>query len=102
MNSSPIDTPSPRAFRVEVTNDTLAVQLLDGRTISVPLSWFPRLQQASGAERTNWELIGNGEGIHWPALDEDVAVESLLEGRRSTESSGSFRRWVVSRRDRRL
>jgi hypothetical protein len=66
---------------VDVTPDALRVSLLDGREVSVPLVWFPRLQEASAAQRRNWRLIGGGIGIHWPDLDEDISVESLLSVR---------------------
>jgi hypothetical protein len=65
---------------VRVSEETLIVQLEDGRTISAPLEWYPRLLHGSPAERSKWELIGDGEGIHWPDLDEDISVEGLLEG----------------------
>jgi hypothetical protein len=78
----------------------LAVDLSDGRTIQVPVSWFPRLEHGSRAERANWRLIGRGEGIHWPDLDEDISVESLLAGRRSRESDSSLKRWIESRKSR--
>jgi hypothetical protein len=82
---------------VVVTEETLTVDLTDGRTLSVPLVWFPRLLHGTPAERAQWQLVGHGEGIHWPALDEDISVESLLMGRRSGESQTSFRRWLESR-----
>ncbi len=66
------------AVSVKVTTDALQVVLADGREISAPLSWFPRLMAATEAERRNWRLIGAGEGVHWPAVDEDVSVASLL------------------------
>ena len=70
----------PEAMTVSVTEDVLAVQLSDGRDISVPLSWYPRLVHATPEERVHWELIGGGQGIHWPDLDEDISVEMLLAG----------------------
>jgi hypothetical protein len=78
-------------------DEALTVELSDGRTISVPLAWFPRLAHGTSAERANWRLIGGGTGIHWPGLDEDISVESLLTGRRSGESQGSLRRWLEAR-----
>ena len=89
---------APEAERVAVAVDTLTAELSDGRTISVPLDWYPRLTHATPKERGNWELIGKGEGIHWPDLDEDISVEGLLAGRPSTEGSQSFRRWLAARR----
>ena len=87
-----------RAQTVTVTEDELTVALEDGRTISVPLVWFPRLLHATPAERANWRLIGEGEGIHWPELDEDIAVAHLLAGIPSQESQRSLQRWLQSRR----
>lgn len=76
---------------------TLAVQLDDGRAISVPLAWYPRLLHATTEERDNWRLIGKGQGIHWNDLDEDISVEGLLAGRPSGESQASFGRWLEAR-----
>jgi Protein of unknown function (DUF2442) len=90
-------TAEARAQKVSVTDDTLAVDLSDGRTISVPLAWFPRLLQGTPQERDNWRFVAGGEGIHWPDLDEDVSVEGLLAGRRSGESQSSFKRWLEKR-----
>ena len=84
--STSIPTPDPRAQSVSVTDDELTVHLRDGRTLSVPLVWFPRLSQASVAERTYHRLISDGDGIHWPDLDEDVSVRGLLRGWGSHES----------------
>lgn len=83
---------------VHVTDDTLTVDLADGRSISVPIGWYPRLAQASASERASYEVSGGGYGIHWPELDEDISVEGLLLGRKSMESSASFNRWLQSRR----
>ena len=88
----------PQAMVVSVTEDALAVQLSDGRDISVPLSWYPRLVHATPEERDRWEFIGGGEGIHWPDLDEDISVEMLLAGRKSGESRRSFRQWLEAKR----
>jgi len=82
MSTSPIEV-RPLARTVEVTNDELIVGLADGRVITVPLVWFPRLVQADPAARRNWELLGDGEGIHWPDADEDLSVEGLLAGNRT-------------------
>lgn len=90
-------TAEARAQNVAVTDDTLAGDLSDGRTISVPLAWYPRLLHASAEERNNWRLIGDKEGIHWPDLDEDVSVENLLAGKPSGESQSSFKRWLEKR-----
>src|SRR5207237_10455915 len=87
----------PAATNVAVTDDTLTVDLSDGRTISVPLAWYPRLAHGRPDERAKWRLIGRGEGIHWPELDEDISVEGLLAGRRSGESPGSLAHWLAAR-----
>lgn len=69
-----------RVSEVEITDDTLSVALRDGRTISVPLAWYPRLLNATVAQRQNWELAGGGYGLHWPDIDEDLSTEGLLRG----------------------
>ena len=89
-----------RAQNVTVTDDSLTVDLADGRTISAPLAWYPRLVHGTPQERNNWQLIGNGEGIHWPNLDEDLSIEGLLLGRPSGESQRSFQRWLDERAQR--
>ena len=83
-----------RATNIEVTDDTLTAHLYDGRTISAPLSWYPRLVHATPQERDNWELMGGGEGIHWPDLDEDISVEMLVGGWPSAETERNFKRWL--------
>jgi hypothetical protein len=88
----------PNAEGVSVTEDALNVELSDGRSVSVPLAWFPRLLHGTTAERDDWRLIGKGEGIHWEALDEDISIESLLAGRRSGESQESLKRWLNLRK----
>jgi hypothetical protein len=70
----------PQAHKVKCTVETIFVELLDGRTISAPLVWFPRLSHASSKQLENWEFLGDGEGIHWPDLDEDLSVAGLLAG----------------------
>jgi Protein of unknown function (DUF2442) len=87
----------PLATAVVVTDEQLLVELSDGRSLGVPLAWFPRLFHATAVERVQWRLIGNDEGIHWDAVDEDVSIEDLLAGRGSQESQGSLRRWLASR-----
>ena len=87
-----------QAMTVEVTDDTLTAELSDGQTVSVPLSWYPRLIHSTPEERGNWRLIGGGEGIHWPVLDEDISVEMLLGGWPSGESQSSFKRWLEAKR----
>jgi hypothetical protein len=90
-------TAEAKAQNVSVTDDTLAVDLIDGRTISVPLAWYPRLLHGTAAERSNWRFVGDKEGIHWPELDEDISVENLLLGKPSGESQSSFKRWLEKR-----
>src|SRR3989440_2180015 len=90
-------TAEAKAQNVSVTADTLAVDLSDGRTISVPLAWFPRLLHGTPEERSSWRFIGDREGIHWPDLDEDISVENLLAGKPSGESQSSFKRWLENR-----
>ena len=98
MSFSVTEVGVPLAERVDVTEDTLTADLSDGRTISVPLAWYPRLVHATPPEKRNWRLIGGGVGIHWPDLDEDVSVEGLLAGRPSGESQRSFKRWLEAKR----
>ena len=89
-----------KALRVTTTEDSLAVDLSDGRTVSVPLMWYPRLLNGSSRERANWRLIAGGEGIHWPDLDEDLNVESIILGRASGESQASLKCWLESSKSR--
>jgi len=97
MGISAVEIEVPFAEGITVTEDTLSVDLSDGRTISVPLTWFPRLLYASPEERNNWRLIGKGHGIHWEDIDEDISVEGLLAGKASGESQESFKKWLNSR-----
>jgi len=97
MPSSVAELHKPGIVKVNVTNDALRVDLSDGRSLSVPLEWFPRLQYASSDERKGWRLIGHGEGIHWDAIDEDISMDGLLAGRASAESRDSFQRWLANR-----
>lgn len=97
MNSSESEIRPAQAQKVRVTADELKVDLIDGRTVTVPLQWYPRLAHGTVAQRRKWRLIGRGEGIHWPDLDEDIAVEDLLAGRPSNESQLSFQRWLRDR-----
>lgn len=94
MNTSTVNQNIPMANSVIVTEDSLSVDLNDGRTITVPLGWFPRLLHGSPTERNSWKLIGNGKGIHWEDLDEDVSIEGLLAGQPSEESQLSFKKWM--------
>ncbi len=100
MTISAVELDVPNAESVSVTEDSLSVDLSDGRTIAVPLAWFPRLLHATPEERKNWRLIGKGAGIHWNDIDEDISVEGLLAGRPSGESQASFRKWLNQRTTR--
>jgi Protein of unknown function (DUF2442) len=97
MTSSRVDMEVPDAEGLSVTDDALSVDLSDGRTVTVPLTWFPRLLHGTPAERERWRLIGRGEGIRWEALDEDISVESLLAGRPSGESQESLKKWLAKK-----
>jgi hypothetical protein len=88
---------STTAERVECSGTALSVGLSDGRTIVVPVSWFPRLAHGTETERNNWRLIAKGHGIHWPELDENISVENLLAGQRSGESQTSLKKWLATR-----
>lgn len=99
MNISGTEIKEALAQAVAANDEALIVDLADGRTIVVPLAWFPRLAHGTPPERTNYRLIGGGEGIHWPDLDEDISVESLLAGRRSSETQQSLRRWLDGRKN---
>jgi len=97
MSTSVPETRAARAETVEVTDDSLSVDLDDGRTIVVPLAWYPRLQHGTPEERSHWRPIARGEGIHWPDLDEDISVENLLAGHPSGESQRSLKLWLGER-----
>jgi hypothetical protein len=97
MNTLAVDIRLPEALNVSLTDDTLSVDLSDGRSISVPIAWFPRLMHSSAKERNNWRLIGKGQGIHWEDIDEDISVEGLLAGKPSGESQESFKKWLAKR-----
>jgi len=87
----------PLVDSVKIANDRLIVDLNDGRSIVVPLEWYPRLMHASPRERKNWRLLGDGYAIEWPGLDEHIGVEGILAGRRSGESKQSLKRWMAFR-----
>jgi len=97
MHTSTVEVAEVLARDVHVTATTLTVKLDDGRTVSVPLDWYPRLKYGTCKERDNWKLIADGYGIHWPDLDEDLSVEGILAGRRSGECQRSFKRWLEAR-----
>lgn len=98
MSTSSIETEVAKAVDVGVTDDTLMVNLEDGRILLVPLGWCPRLLHGTPDERNRWRLIDQGHGIHWPDLDEDISVEGLILGRPSGESQRSLNLWLTSRR----
>lgn len=87
----------PTLQKVTVTDDTLSVDLSDGRTISVPLAWYPRLLHGSIEERNDYRFVASGSGIHWNQLDEDISIKNLIFGQPSGESQKSFQRWLDSR-----
>src|SRR5437870_6612484 len=97
ISSAGITPQLARIMNATVTDDTLSVDLEDGRTISIPIGWYPRLAHGTGRERTNFQISGAGYGLHWPDLDEDIGVEGIILGRKSTESAASFDRWLKSR-----
>jgi hypothetical protein len=87
----------PLAAQIKTTDERLIVDLVDGRSLIVPLSWYPRLLHASQEERQNWQLLGDGYAIEWVDLDEHIGVEGLLAGKQSGESNQSFQRWLATR-----
>ncbi|MBI4777782.1 DUF2442 domain-containing protein [Candidatus Desantisbacteria bacterium] len=97
MSILAVEIETPIAEKITITDDTLSVDLIDGRTIFVPLAWFPRLMHSTPKERNNWRLIGRGHGIHWEDIDEDISVEGLLSGKLSGESQTSFKKWLSHR-----
>ncbi|MFA5903859.1 MAG: DUF2442 domain-containing protein [Desulfobacula sp.] len=100
MNILAVKIEIPLVEDIKITKDTLSADLSDGRTISVPLEWFPRLLYATLKERKNWRLIGKGQGIHWEDIDEDISIEGLISGRPSGESQLSFKKWLQQRQSR--
>jgi len=97
MTSLAIEIQEASAQQVTVSKDSLTVDLVDGRTIIVPLVWYPRLWYGTAEERERFEIIGDGTLIHWPGLDEDLSTSGLLAGRRSGESQQSLKRWLEKR-----
>lgn len=97
MSSLSVEIQEPRARSVTVNDDELCIDLVDGRTIIIPLVWFPRLWHGSQNERNNFEIFGDGAYIHWPDLDEDLTVAGLLDGKRSGESPESLKKWLENR-----
>lgn len=98
MPSAAVTLALLRILDVTITDDTLSVTLEDGRTISMPIGWYPRLAYGSPAERENFQISGAGYGIHWPDLDEDIGVEGFLLGKKSEESPASLERWFERRK----
>ena len=96
--SAVVTLAQPKIVSVTITDDTLSVDLEDGRTIAVPIGWYPRLAHGTPAERANVQISGAGYGMHWSELDEDIGIEGLLLGRQSTESTSSFKRWLQRRK----
>ena len=97
MSSSAIEAREALATRVEVNEEAVSVELADGRTVTAPLAWYPRLAHATAQERRSWRLIGGGRGIHWLAIDEDISVANLLAGQPSAESQSSSKKWLTGR-----
>ena len=90
--------PAPVVTAVSVTDEAVQFELSDGRTVSAPLAWYPRLAHGTPAERAHWRLVGRGAGVHWPDLDEDIGIEGLLLGKRSNESPQSLEKWLDGRK----
>jgi Protein of unknown function (DUF2442) len=97
MSSSTVETRETLAIHVEVGDDTVSVELADGRTISAPLAWYPLLSHGTAEERGSWRLLGGGRDINWPVLDEDISIANLLAGQPSAESQSSFKKWLAAR-----
>lgn len=97
MNSATVTQTPVKIIDVAVTDDTLSVDLEDGRTIAIPIGWYPRLAYGTAAERANFQISGAGYGINWPDLDEDIGVNGILLGAKSSESRASFERWLQRR-----
>ncbi len=98
MTSLVSEETQSKAEDILISADEMTLVLSDGKTKSVPLSFYPRLIHASQAERDNWQIIGQGEGIRWPDLDEDISVEGIVAGKRSGESRKSFQRWLEAKK----
>lgn len=100
MNTLTIEKQVAFAKNVSISEDSITVELSDGRTVSAPLVWYPRLMHGTQKERNNWRIIGKGDGVHWPDLDEDISVENLLSGSPSGESQQSFKKWLKDRKSK--
>lgn len=101
MNSLAISLHIPCIIDTKINDHTLTVELDDGRTISVPTAWYPRLMNGTQVERDQWRIIGKGAGIHWESLDEDISVEGIIAGRPSGESQASLKKWLDARQKNR-
>ena len=97
MNTVMIEINKAKAKKITLSDDTIIIDLEDGRTISAPIAWYPRLLYGTKKERNNWRLIGDGEGIHWPDLDEDISIDNIIFGKSSGESQQSFKKWLDNR-----
>ena len=97
MSTLARDLESAAVVGVELNEGSLTFALADGRRLSAPLGWYPRLAHATAEERQRWRIVGRGEGVHWPLLDEDIRAAGLLAGRASTESQTSLARWLEGR-----
>jgi hypothetical protein len=98
MSSAVATLALSRIIAVTVTDDTLSIDLEDGRSIAVPIGWYPRLAHGTPAERANLQISSAGYGIHWPDLDEDIGIEGVLLGKKSAESPSSLKRWLQRRK----
>jgi hypothetical protein len=97
MSSSTVDAQSATAINVFLDDANVSFELADGRVVSAPIAWYPRLLHGTPAERNEWRLIAGGRGIHWPALEEDISVDNLLNGQPSGESQSSLKKWLEQR-----
>jgi len=97
MSSLVIEIQEARAQHVTINEDSLSIDLVDGRTIVVPLLWYPRLWHGTPEERNNFKIIADGTLIHWPVLDEDLSISGILAGRQSGESPKSLKKWLAER-----
>ena len=97
MSSSTVDAQSATAINIVLDDATVSFELADGRVVSAPLAWYPRLLHGTPAERNDWRLIAGGRGIHWPVLEEDISVDNLLNGQPSGESQTSLKKWLEQR-----
>lgn len=99
MSSFLTEVETANAVSVRLSDDLLTVELDDGRIVSVPMSWYPRLYHATKDERLDYRLISNGSGIHWERIDEDISIKGILAGHRSQESQSSLDKWLKSRKN---